>query len=438
MVLHLISISKWLFLALSVLLILLLSSCSVNKDNINNESKQLAELEELALSITYNKQFGTSESDLAKGVTTNLNGNSAYIAGSTKGSLKGNNKGGSDAFVRSYNSNGNIKWTKQFGTNADDSANCITTDTDGNVYVAGFTEGNLIGNQKGLGDAFIRKFSPTGKVKWTKQFGTENSDSILGITTDSSKNVYVAGFTRGGLQGDNLGVYDAFIRKYNSNGKKLFTRQFGTNSVDWAVGIATDNNKNVYVVGFTGNNLQGTYQGGFDAFIRKYGSGGAVKWTKQFGTDTVDWALSVATDANGNAYVAGFTEGNLKNNNLGKRDAFIRKYSPDGAIEWTKQFGTKANEEVNGVATDVMGNVYLAGLTKGKLGNNNLVGYDSFMRKYSSAGIIKWTRQFGTNSYDEASDITTDINKNIYVVGFTQGGGNNQGSYDSFIRKYTP
>ena len=56
---------------------------------------------------------------------------------------------------------------------------------------------------------------------WTKQFGTSSHDVGVGVTTDSSGNIYVTGSTSGGLDGNtSSGSGDIFLVKYNSDGVK--------------------------------------------------------------------------------------------------------------------------------------------------------------------------------------------------------------------------
>ena len=56
---------------------------------------------------------------------------------------------------------------------------------------------------------------------WTKQLGTTTYDSGIGVTTDSSDNIYVTGKTWGELDGNtNSGKEDIFLVKYDSSGTK--------------------------------------------------------------------------------------------------------------------------------------------------------------------------------------------------------------------------
>ena len=100
----------------------------------------------------------------------------------------------------------------------------------------------------------------------TKQLGVAGKETRgNSVATDANGNVYLAGYTQGGLDGNTLtGTTDFFFTKYNSSGDKQYTRQLGVAEQDTAgESVATDANGNVYVAGWTrvgldGNTLTGT------------------------------------------------------------------------------------------------------------------------------------------------------------------------------------
>ena len=94
------------------------------------------------------------------------------------------------------------------------------TDSSGNIYVAGFTTGGLDGNSSaGSDDLFVVKYNSSGTKQWNKHLGSSSGDYAYAIATDSSGHIYVAGFTYGGLDGNSsAGGVDLFVVKYNSSG----------------------------------------------------------------------------------------------------------------------------------------------------------------------------------------------------------------------------
>jgi hypothetical protein len=110
---------------------------------------------------------------------------------------------------------------RQFGTSGGDSGSGVSSDSYGNIYVTGYNNGSLPGNTNfGNNDFFVAKYDVYGNRLWVKQFGSVYSDYATGISSESSGNTYVSGRTEGGS--------DAFIAKYNANGNQLWMAQFGT------------------------------------------------------------------------------------------------------------------------------------------------------------------------------------------------------------------
>ena len=147
--------------------------------------------------------------------------NNIYVTGGTYGGLDNNTSSGNyDIFLVKYNSSGEKQWTKQLGTSSDDYGRGVTVDSSNNIYVTGSTHGELDGNtSSGSSDIFLVKYYDNGTKQWTKQYGSSSSDGGFGVTVDNSSNIYVTGYSKGGLDGNtNSGYEDIFLMKFNSDG----------------------------------------------------------------------------------------------------------------------------------------------------------------------------------------------------------------------------
>jgi uncharacterized protein (UPF0548 family) len=399
------------------------------------------------------KQMGTSGADTyGLAVATDANGD-VYVTGYTTGGLDGHTLTGTeDFFLAKYDSTGHKLYTKQMGvTGAYTEARSVATDANGNVYVAGDTDGDLDGHTlTGTEDFFLTKYDSAGKKVYTRLLGVTGAATYAAsVAADGSGNVYVAGGTDGGLDGNSLtGTYDFFLTEYDSAGSKQYTKQMGVTGVDThATGVATDSNGNVYVGGTTyggldGNSLTGTA----DFFLTKYDSAGAKQYTKQMGVTGVDtYGYAIATDTSNDVYVAGLTFGGLDGNTLnGHRDSFFTEYTSTGGKVATHQFGAAGatgDAPTYGIATDANGSVYVTGYTNGSLDGNTLTGVtDAFLTRYDSAGNEIYTKQMGaTGDFAEGDGVATDSNGNVYIGGVTDGGldGNSlTGTNDFFLAKY--
>jgi hypothetical protein len=152
--------------------------------------------------------------------------------------------------------------------------------------VTGYTEGGLDGNtNSGNRDLILVKYYDNGTKQWTQQLGTSSNDVGYGVTVDSSDNLYVTGYTAGGLDGNtNSGGNDLFLVKYNSSGTKQWTQQLGSSSGDIGYGVTVDSSDNIYVTGYTFGGLDGnTSSGSDDLFLVKYNSSG-IRYVKQSGS----------------------------------------------------------------------------------------------------------------------------------------------------------
>ena len=342
-----------------------------------------------------------------------------------------------------------LNWIRQYGSNNDDYGTAVTTGT-GNVYVAGYTSGNMVngGGSHGGVDAFLCRYDALGNRLWTVETGTTSDEAHAAVAAEASGNVYLAGYTGGGMinGGGNHGGVDAFLAKYDSSGNRLSIVEPGTTAEDRATGVAVDASGSVYLAGYTGGGMinGGGNHGGADAFLAKYDASGNQSWIVEPGTTATDHATSVTVDASGNVYLAGYTSGGMINGggNHGGVDAFLAKYDSSGNQLWIVEPGTTATDSASAVAVDASGNVYLAGYTGGSIvnGGGNHGGADAFLAKYDAAGNRIWIVEPGSTADDGAAGVTVDASGNVCLVGYTKGnmisGGGSHGGMDAFVSQY--
>ena len=388
--------------------------------------------------LSVNVHFGSDKNDIGNDIIYLNDG--VYIAGVTLGELPGCKTSGKwDAFLIRYDADGNMVWCRQWGTPGRDSAEGISADSTG-LYVTGFAEGPMYGGQDNGGfDIFLSKFDFNGNMIWTKQWGTEEEDKGRAVYTAAS-NVYVTGFTRGALDGNShSGKADIFLSCFGTEGEKKWTLLKGTEESEWGNRIAADET-GLYVTGFSMGALAGKKAFGYDDIVLvKYSFDGKEQWARQWGTPYNDEGNGVIA-VSGNIYVAGRTGGNLD----GKRhykydDGFLSMYTAGGDKGWTVIIGTVGKDTATGIAA---GNsiLYVAGFTNGNLGEMGKQGYlDAFLAEYSTEGKKLVIRQYGTGGFDFSGSVCT-AEDGIYMTGdssFTVSGEQNlRGNRDLILLKW--
>jgi len=344
--------------------------------------------------MQWTKQHDAKADDQTSDIITDSSGN-IYITGSSFGDFDGHSRiGNYDFILFKYNSNGTKQWSKQIGTKYSDRSQAVAVDSSGNIYMTGYTKGNITltpdhASLYGEYDIVLFKFNSSGVEQWKKQIGTNSNDYGYGINVDSSDNIYITGAVGGNLGEGAKGGYDLFLIKYNSDGSKLWTKQMGSSLDDKAYGVTSDSSDNLYVTGYTSGGLDGnSNSGGQDLFIVKYNSSGTKQWTKQYGSSSDEEAYEISTGSSENVYITGHTKGDLfSDSSAGFRDIFLIKLDFSGSEQWKKQYVNVSNDYVKGLTIDSLDNLYVSGYTDGGLDENiSAGGNDIFLIKFDSEG----------------------------------------------------
>ena len=385
--------------------------------------------------FVWGKQFGSDKDEYVLNHLTDQNGN-IYVAGKTTGTINGKNQGGNDGFLIKIDNQGNTLWSRQFGTSQEEDIQWSAIDNEGNVYITGSTTGVLQDKNFGKEDVFVIKYTPQGEVEWSRQFGTDSIDVAKGIYVDPSGYVYITGFTGGIIGKSSMGKTDGFIMKLDPKGNLLFTYQYGTPLDDYSYAVTGDGNSEIYVCGSTWGDIAEKNKGFIDAFVGQFTTEGSpVKYT-QFGSEGFDIAMNLLVDGEKNIYIGGTTSGNYGCEQIGEGDCFLVKIDKNGGMEWFRQFGTKNNDGIRSIELNpnVSDNILVSGVL-------NLPPAHAFIRMYSKDGNLLWERNFvaeGKNGDTSGKDVSMDNNGNIYHLGLTGANvfGTLIGGHDVYLVKF--
>ena len=372
---------------------------------------------------------GTAQEERAGGVATDSAGN-VYQAIAAGGSVAGQPYAGDKDLVLVKDSpTGTRLWTRELGTAGLERAYGVAIDPFGDVVVTGYTKGDFDGLHAGntTDDGFVVKFDPAGNREWVRQFGVPAvADRGYALATDAAANVYVTGYTRGNLGAVNLGDKDVYLLKLDPNGTQLWLQQFGSAGEDkgWGVAATADG---VRLGGMT-SGAMGTPAGALDGWVARYDAAGNRAWLRQVGTTGNEEVWGLTADAAGNTYAAAYSAGSFSGPLAGDKDIVAARFDPAGVMTWSDQLGTDLNDKGAAISLDGAGNLYLAGFSDGGIGTN--VGkFDAVLVKYALGPAVtrEWVRQFGTTE-DDGADAFAEANLylatgggSIYVSGLTLG-----------------
>lgn len=314
-------------------------------------------------------------------------------------------------------------------------------------------------------------------INWATYYGGGDGDHISALEIDNQTNIVFTGYTLSKnipVTTSTLykGAYDAFIAKFDYNGKRLWATYYGGVLSDYAEGLTVDYTNKIYITGFTwdlnfpvsSGCFQNSYRGGQnDGFLMKFSKDGVREWATYIGGERDEHLYGVTVDQQYNIMVAGWSNSrNYPNDSLSLTpkssfdDAVVTSFNPDGKFKWSRFFTGDSIDAAQGIVTTSNNEYIVSGYTNSlafevtpnayqRYSGGN---YEAFYARLSIAGDLIYSTYFGGNANDYATSLSIDKLDNCYIGGYTMSanlpmvGNPYQSKYagqtDGFIVKFNP
>ena len=290
------------------------------------------------------------------------------------------------------NSSGGFVWAKNYPTNFSLNDIVIDSDDNillcgsffGSEYFAPGDDESLV-SSNGSNDIFLLKLDSDGNFLWVKTIGGSASDLTEFITTDSYGNIYIAGRFKDTVDFDfsdtsenflvSSGGYDIFLQKLDNDGNFIWVEQFGALSDDFINAFTVDNEgENIFVsasledVDLSSGEIISSPSGFGDDYVLQLDDNGDLQWSYQISGVNVN-PKSMTTDTDSNVYITGeFGENVILDNESGEqlnsgsnnRTLFILELNKEGEFTWAKRVLGK-NINSTSITSNSQDSLYVTG-----------------------------------------------------------------------------
>ncbi len=408
---------------------------------------------------------GSTGADVAKSVVTDTGGN-VFTTGSFRGTVDFDPGAGfanlssvglDDIFVTKSDSAGSLLWARRFGGTGADRGLGIRVTATGTVVLTGSFSGTagfdaISLTSAGSTDIFVTRLDFAGTADWAVRVGGVAADVGHGIFVDNAAGVYVTGrfesvadFNPGaGTANRSASGVDGFVLKLNGFGSFSWVSQLTGLGTAEGRAITVDPVGRVYVAGaFTSTmttdagDLTAPGAGNVsDAFVARLSSGGTVLWARRMGGTAVDESNGIATNAQGQVFVAGsfqlaadFGSSSLTADGpavSSASDVFVTRLDQHGTFQSSTRFGGTGNDAARGIAMagdglPVVVGVMAATWSSGTASLTSNGGTDAFVMGLGPGNFPRWVANLGGAFADEATAVAISPIGSIWTVGSYSG-----------------
>ncbi len=253
--------------------------------------------------ILFQKRYHNSLNQSAKYIQQTIDGGfvfCGYISDSF-----GNN----DSYIIKTDSLGNVKWTQEIGTAADEYASSIKETTDGNYIMVGDATDSRMGDV----NIEVVKLHKNGTIIWDKLYGDSLNNGSQGIIELSNGKYLCFGET----EVYHNSPFNFFTNIIDTNGVNFGMHSFGGTGTDALFNLVEISGMQLICTGYSRS-----YNGGqpYDMVFFKSDTAGNIKWLKNINSPGIDIGYQVTPSAFGGYLLTGQLAKNNGNYFLARYD----------------------------------------------------------------------------------------------------------------------
>lgn len=170
--------------------------------------------------------------------------------------------------------------------------------------------------------------------------------------------------------------------------------------------------------------------GSWDCWIVKTDSNGNIQWQNTIGGNNSDWLHSIKQTTDGGYILGGQSEssisGDKTENSNGGWDYWIVKIDSIGIIEWQNTIGGNEDDKMFSIQQTTDGGYILGGISDSDSTDDKTEdskGYmDYWIVKTDSLGNIQWQNTIGGNDNDILGSVIQTVDGGYLLVGYSRSG----------------
>jgi hypothetical protein len=325
-----------------------------------------------------------------------------------------------------------LQWVRTFRSSYGATLGVAVSD-DGSVAAGGYVRGvanlgDVAFDTGSATDAVVVRYDAVGATRWSRRFAGDFAQ-VRSVALDA-RGVWVNGTfgayaSVAGRTFRSTREPDSFVARLDPGGAVTDAWQLSGGSDEQAVAVVTHGNGDAVTAGYyNGEGQLGTTPlrpiGSPAGFAASLSPGGAVAWTRTFGTANTT-LRGVTRTPNGFAVVGIFT-GTLdlgtRLTSAGRFDTFVASITDAGDMQWATSYGGAGDDFAEGIASDVRGNVYVvSGSTRGlTVGDVTRDGAAGLLVAFDGGGRVRWSRGLGALESGNMRAVAVDAAGNPVVA----------------------